>query len=344
MRISDDTLREGLQAPGIAFTRSEKLKLASLVSAAGIKRALVSYPSAHVSEVEVTREIVRANYFNEVFGLGRTLKEDVDTIYSTGANIALHLPFIIERLGEIEEVIRYASNSDRIVEVALVDVVQYSTEDLVKIMKKIVESGANVIQVPDTMGTASPRLMNETIKTIKKNFQVDIEIHCHNDSGGAVANSISAIEAGADILDTSVLGLGERNGIADIGSVNSLLKREGYNTEVDEPNLKVLYDYVTELVLSKIGSVHFLNNFPVFGRNVDISTAGTHAASPGVFKSSDYSVNVYTGKAMVRWILKSEGRIINEEDLSKLVKKVKDLSVDTGKVITGKEIIEMIEG
>ena len=131
MRISDDTLREGLQAPGIAFTRSEKLKLASLVSAAGIKRALVSYPSAHVSEVEVTKEIVRANYFNEVFGLGRTLKEDVDTIYSTGANIALHLPFIIERLGEIEEVIRYASNSDRIVEVALVDVVQYSTEDLV---------------------------------------------------------------------------------------------------------------------------------------------------------------------------------------------------------------------
>ncbi|MCL4334145.1 MAG: hypothetical protein M1290_00775 [Candidatus Thermoplasmatota archaeon] len=342
MIITDDTLREGLQTPGIAFTRFEKLKLASLISAAGVKRALVSYPSAHVSEVEVTREIVKANYFKETFGLGRTLKDDVDTIYSTGANIALHLPFTNERLDEIEEVIRYASNLDRIVEVALIDVVRYSTEDLFRIMKKIIESGADVIQVPDTMGTASPKSMKETIKRIKKNFQVEIEIHCHNDFGGAVANSISAIEAGAEILDASVLGLGERNGIADLGSVNALLKKEGYNTEINEYNLKVLYDYVIELVMSKVGSDHFLNSFPVFGKNVDISTAGTHAASPGVFESKNYSVNVYTGRAMVKQILKSEGIIIDDESLSKLVKRVKDLSADTGKAITRKEIIEMV--
>jgi 2-isopropylmalate synthase len=344
MIISDDTLREGLQTPDIAFTKEEKLKLASMISAAGVKRALVSYPPAHLSEQEVTEKIVRAKYFEEVFGLGRTLKADVDTIYSTDANIALHLPFEIEEFDEIEDVIRYASKLDRIVEVALVDVVKYSGDDLTKIMRKLVESGADVIQIPDTMGTASPRLMKQAVERLKKKFDVKIEIHCHNDLGGSVANSISAIEAGADILDTTVLGLGERNGIADLASINSLLKREGYRTGIKESNLKELYGYLTDLVLNKIGNEHFLNNRPVFGKNVNISTAGTHAAFSNVFESSDFSVNVYTGRAMINQILKSEGFTLTEKALDGLVRKVKDRSVETGKAVTKKEVIEMMGG
>ncbi len=344
MKISDDTLREGLQTPGIAFTEKEKLKLASMVSAAGVKRAMVSYPPAHLSEQEVTEKIVRTKYFDEVFGLGRTLKADVDIIYSTNANIALHLPFEIDRFDEIEDVIRYASRLDRIVEVALVDVIQYSGDNLTKIMRKLVESGVDVIQIPDTTGMASPKLMKQTVETIKKKFEVEVEIHCHNDLGGSVANSISAMEAGADIIDTSVLGLGERNGIADLASINSLLKREGYRTGINESNLKELYEYVTDLVLNKIGSEHFLNNCPVFGKNVNISTAGTHAAFSALFDSSDFSVNVYTGKAMINQILKNEGFTIGKKALDGLVQRVKDRSVETGRTITRREVIEMMEG
>ncbi len=78
--ISDDTLREGLQTPGFALTIEEKLKIAELLHDTGIRRALVSYPSAHVSESIVTRKIVDGKYFEKTFALGRALKEDIDAI------------------------------------------------------------------------------------------------------------------------------------------------------------------------------------------------------------------------------------------------------------------------
>ncbi|MGC8609489.1 MAG: hypothetical protein ACP5UV_06445, partial [Thermoplasmata archaeon] len=91
--IVEDTLREGLQTPGFAYTVDEKIIMAKELASAGIKRALVSYPPAHLSEYEVTKRIIDDHIFDEVYGLGRTVKEDVDMIAETGANISLHLPF-----------------------------------------------------------------------------------------------------------------------------------------------------------------------------------------------------------------------------------------------------------
>ncbi len=339
--ITDDTLREGLQTPNFSYTIDEKLKLAKLLSDAGIRRALVSYPSAHSSEFEVTRKIVENRYFNETFGLGRTLERDIDRIDDTGANISLHLPFSLEDLDGVLRAIRYASTKEKTVEVGLVGVTKYDENELVKLATKVVEAGADVVQLPDTTGTATPSKMRNIVKAVKKNVEAKLEVHCHNDFGGSVANAMAGIEAGADLVDGTVFGLGERNGITDIASISGLLEREGYKTGVSIDALPEVYRYMENLILEKIGPSLFQSNFPVFGKNTNVHTAGTHAASSLVFTGKNYSVNVYTGKHMIRSILQSSQIELPDCALKTLVDSIKDLSVSTGKSITVEQINKM---
>ncbi len=339
--ITDDTLREGLQTPNFSYTIDEKIKIAKLLSEAGIRRALVSYPSAHSSEFEVTRKIVENRYFDETFGLGRTLERDIDRIDDTGASISLHLPFSLDDLDGVLKAIRYASTKGKTVEVGLVGVTKYDENELIKLARKVVEAGADVVQLPDTTGLATPSRMMRIVKSVKNNIEAKLEVHCHNDFGGSVANAMAGIEAGADLVDGTVFGLGERNGITDIASISSLLEREGYKTGINQDALLEVYRYMENLILEKVGSSLFQSNFPVFGKNTSVHTAGTHAASSSVFAGSNYSVNVYTGKHMIRTILESSKIELPDSALKILVGSIKDLSVSTGKSITVEQINKM---
>lgn len=341
--ITDDTLREGLQTPGLSFTRDEKLRLARVISEAGVRRALVSYPSAHISESTVTEEIVRAKLFQETFALGRTVVSDIDAIVETGANISLHLPFRLENLDKVREAINYASKKGRKVEIAVVDVINHPENEILDVVRMVVEAGADVVQLPDTTGSGSPTRLRSIIRQVKSVFDVEIEVHCHNDRGGAVANTLAGIEVGAEYADATVLGIGERNGIADLASLVSLLEAQGIQTGVDLPKLRNAYDKVLDLVLNKIGNDFFTDNRPVYGRNTMINTAGTHAAYSDVFNAHGVSVNVYTGKAMIKNILKSHGKSLSDDSLAKLVEMIKDEAVSTGKTVTVDRIIKMSE-
>ena len=341
--ITDDTLREGLQTPGISFTTEEKLNLARIISESGVKRALVAYPSAHSSEVEVTEKIVKERLFSETYALGRTVISDIDTIVDTGANISLHLPFRLENLHKVKEAINYASRKDRKLEVAVVDVIHHSDKEILDLVRMVSEAGADVIQLPDTTGSGFPARMRSIIRLVKSIFDVEVEIHCHNDMGGAISNTIAGIEAGAEFADTTIFGMGERNGIADTASLVSLLEAQDIATEVDLVKLENAYNSMMKLILEKIGYDFFVDNRPVYGKNTVINTAGTHAAFSDVFKGGGFSVNVYTGKAMIRDILESNGRSLDEESLHKLVKLIKDEAVNTGRTVGPEKILKMSE-
>ncbi len=339
--ITDDTLREGLQTPGMSFTISEKIQLARLLSEAGIKRALVSYPSAHKSEVEVTREIVSKGFFRETYGLGRTVKSDIDIINGTGANISLHLPFEIDAFGEIVDAVKYASKTDKIVEVGIVDIAKINIDRLMDMARKLEDAGADVIQLPDTTGSASPQLMQKVITRARETLKCKIEVHCHNDSGGAVANALAGVNAGTDFVDTCIYGLGERNGITDTASVARLLEIDGVSTGIDHEKLSKVYARVMDLIMDKIGNSLFIDNFPCVGRNTNVHTAGTHAAFSGVFKGESFSVNVYTGRTMIKKILELSNINLEKEQLIILTEQVKDIAVSTGKTVTTSEIVKL---
>lgn len=341
--ITDDTLREGLQTPGLSYTVDEKLRLARLLSEAGIKRALVAYPSAHSSEFYTAKKIVESGLFSETFTLGRTVPSDIDAIFETGSNISLHFPFRLEKLDQVSDAIRYASRKGRILEVAVVDVIHHSDKEIMDLTRMVVEAGANVVQLPDTTGSGNPARIRSIIRKVKSSFDVDVEVHCHNDLGGSVANTLAGYEAGADHIDTTVLGLGERNGIADLASVASLLKTEGIDTGINIDKIKGVYDYMINLILEKIGKDFFIDNRPVFGKNTGINTAGTHVAYSDVFSGGGVSVNVYTGKAMIRDILRTSGKDLPDEKLPMIVEEVKNESVETGRAITVDRILKIAE-
>ncbi len=338
--IMDDTLREGMQAPGLAFSLNEREKLAELLHNSGIKKAMVSYPAAHKSEIESTELIIKKHYFDEVYALGRTLKSDIDLIDSTGANISLHLPFHIDNMKNIGDNIKYASEKNKKLEVALVDIDQYSIDELIKIAGIIDSSGADVIQIPDTKGITNPENYGKIISDIKNSVKAEIEIHCHNDYGYSIANAIEGIKSGADYVDTTIFGIGERNGISDSMVISNFLNMHNIE-KIDVHNLMKAYNYLFELIISKAGINFFVNNYPFYGKNSAVHTAGTHVSFNEIFKGNDYSVNVYTGKSMVRKILENNGIKVDEDKLINIVNKIKDISADTGLTVKVDEIIKI---
>lgn len=329
--IVDDTLREGLQSPGMSYKIEEKLKIAELLSSAGVKTALVSYPSAHESEFLATQQIVKRSFFHQTFGLGRTIRSDIDCIYETGANISLHLPFQFDGTSQIIEAVKYASSKGRSVEVAVVDILKYGEDMLLKLCTGIINAGAEILQLPDTTGSATPRKIRNIVSKVRSSVpNATTEVHCHNDMGLSTQNAIAGLEAGADRVDCTVYGLGERNGITDEMTILEYLEHENIETGIDRDRLRSLYEYVLALILEKTGSSLFLDNFPITGKNVGIHTAGTHASFPGVFKGEDYSVNVYTGKSMIKKILNLSGLSVKDNQIIQVVKRVKDQAVETG--------------
>ncbi|KAA8921862.1 hypothetical protein, partial [Thermoplasma sp.] len=308
-----------------------------MISRAGVKRALVSYPSAHRSEVEITRRIVSENIFPETFALGRTVNRDIDVIAETGSNISLHLPFGSFNIDDICDSIRYAKKFGRIVEIAIVDVVSYDMNEVVRMARRFSECGADVIQLPDTKGQGTPKKMAEIVHEVKKIANAEIEMHCHNDLGLSVAEAMAGIDAGTDHVDTTVMGLGERNGITDQITIARYLNETGLE-KYDVDAFREVYEYIFNLVLEKIGSSFFMDNMPVIGRNVETVTAGTHA---GTFPSDHYSFNVYTGRNAVKSALISRGITATDGEIARIVEIVKDRSVESGRAFRLEDIVRV---
>ncbi len=342
IKLIDDTLREGLQSPGLSFTIQEKIKIAELLGKAGIETAIVSYPSAHWSEKKVTEEIISKNLIKNVYGLGRAIKNDIDEIYNTGAHIALHFPFIYENIDKVIEDIKYAIKKDDLTTVALVDVVS-NRSSIINILKKLYDIGLRKAQLPDTTGKAMPPFMRDLIKEVKMNFKEDmeVEVHCHNDHGLAIANCLAALEEGASSVSVTVYGIGERNGIADLYIIYNALKKYGKQINLNEDHLSNLYKYVGELLINKVGYQFFFDNFPIIGTNTNIMTAGTHASYQSLFSQKGFSVNVYAGKSLIKKILQSYNINLSDEKLTALVNIIKDKSVNEGRALTYDEVLKL---
>ena len=344
--IIDDTLREGLQAPGISFTIEEKVELARLIGGAGVEEAVVSHPSAHESEVEVTRLIIEKGYFRRVFGLGRAVKEDVDLIASVNANISTYVPFEPDLAIKSLDVIKYAVNrygkGKLLIEVGITNIAAYDVRQIVKLARELEEISIDRIQLADSTGKALPSFIDSVVHEVKKTVKIPISVHCHNDYGLAVTNALTAVHAGADYVDATVYGIGERNGITDLVTIANVLKLEGYNIKIDLEGVRKAYDYLAKLIIEKVGLEFFMNNFPVIGLNLGVQTAGTHAAYSSVFRERYYSLNVYVGRSMLRRVLNELGVSVSDEELALLVRRVKDTAVRTGRAVTTQQLLELL--
>ena len=238
--IFDTTLRDGEQSPGASMTRDEKVRIAKALEKLRVDVIEAGFPIASQGDFEAVQSVAQMIKDSTVCGLARALHKDIDRAGEAlkGANSSRIHTFIATSPIHMEQKLRMSP--DQVVEQAIMavrrarqytDDVEFSAEDagrseidfLCRIIEAVIDAGATTINVPDTVGYAMPWQFGETIRTlierVPNSDKAVFSVHCHNDLGLAVANSLSAVMHGARQVECTINGLGERAGNASLEEI-----------------------------------------------------------------------------------------------------------------------------
>ena len=338
IQVLDSTLREGEQTPGVYFDKHIKLAIANLLEEVGIDIIETGHPSVTPEIYDAVKSIAGRGYKAKVGAHSRSVKKDVELALECGVDfLGIFYCVSDERLNgvfkkdlqqaitQITDVISFAKkeNPGLIIRYTPEDTVRSQFENVVTASVAAIEAGADVISVADTTGYMVPgtkRSMFDYISKLKaefdkRNLKPTVAVHCHNDRGLALANALEAYEAGAEIIDASILGLGERSGIVDLAQLLVVLTNDFGIKKWNLSKLSKLYELV-----SKHSGVPIPANFPVTGENAFTHCAGvhTHAAalnpmhyeslSPEIVgRERKFSLDHMSGIASLRYALKVLG-------------------------------------
>lgn len=364
VRIFDTTLRDGEQTPGVAITPDEKIRIAKRLDRLGVDVIEVGFPAASLGERKAAQEIKSLGLKTQVCGLARVLQEDldaalesdVDYIHTFIGTSPLHREYKLkmdqdEILQKSVEAVEYIKDHGIIAEFSAEDATRTELEFLQKIYSAVEEAGADVINVPDTVGVMVPVSMHKLITDIKKTVNIPLSVHCHDDFGLAVANSLSAVEAGAQQVHATINGLGERAGNTSLEEVVMALKiNYGVKTNI---NTELLVG--TSELVSRITGVKMPPNKAIVGDNAFAHEAGIHVH--GVLqKAETYEplkpemvghtrrivMGKHTGARAIRSKLDDYGIEMDEDQFCSLYDQVKKLG-DKGKMVTDADLQALAE-
>ncbi len=233
LAILDSTLREGEQFTGACFTLAQRLTIARLLDAIGV--AFIEVPSPIVSPEtqEAVQAICNLDLHAHIVAHVRCVGADVQTALDTpvyGLNLFYgtstqlrtfsHGRRIEQMIADAVPLVRRVRNSGRYVRFSAEDAFRSDLVDLLHVFDAVVDAGVQRIGLPDTVGIATPRQVEQLVRLCHERYpHVGIEFHGHNDTGCAIANTVAALEAGADCLDVTALGIGERNGITALSGL-----------------------------------------------------------------------------------------------------------------------------
>jgi len=352
--VYDVTLRDGEQYPGLVFTKEQKVELAQALDDLGIERLEAGMPAVSEDDFKAVREIAKS-VSAQVCVFCRGMKSDVDLAVDAGAwGVIVELPSnqtLIERgyNWTKEDVIakgvatcNYATKRGLHTTFFLIDSSGSAPEYLESIVREVVrQTDIDSLTAVDTFGRLHPRATAEFVRNMREWAGVPIEIHVHNDFGLGVANCLAAVEAGADVVHTNMLGLGERSG--------------GVPTEEMAVALEFLLGLSTGIRLEKvnevaqtferISGVSMPGHKPVVGKNSFSYEAGIAAMfSYRLFKEghrlgvmpylpelvgNDFAIALgkKSGKYNILWHLDKMGLTATEEALREIVDRVKEMSV-----------------
>jgi len=302
--IFDTTLRDGEQSPGAKLNLKEKIRLAKQLELLGVDFIEAGFPASSKGDFEAVKAVAELVSKPVVTGLARAVKADIDKVYESvkyAKNPMIHIVLGTSNIhveqkfrktgGEILEMgveaVKYAKS--------LLPNVQYSTEDasrsdfeyLWQTIEAVVKAGATIINIPDTVGYAVPEQFGELINKINcrlKNLdeKVLLSVHCHNDTGLATANSLIAVKNGANKVECTINGIGERAGNAALEEIVMGLKvREDYYNGFTEINTKQIKN--TSKMASSLMGLDVQVNKAITGDNAFAHSSGIH--QDGLLKS-----------------------------------------------------------
>ena len=303
VKVFDTTLRDGEQAPGCSMNVSEKLQLARQLQTLGVDVIEAGFPIASEGDFAAVSAIAREVRGTTVAALARASREDIDRawaalsaaarprlhIFLATSDIHLQCKLKITRddaLRQIATSIAYARTLCDDVEFSPEDATRSETSFLCQAVQTAVDAGATTINIPDTVGYTFPEEFRAIIQTIRARVrgieQVTISVHCHNDLGLAVANTLAALEAGARQVECTINGIGERAGNAALEEIVMATRvrpdRLGYETGIRAEHL-----YPTSQMLSHVIAFGPQPNKAIVGANAFAHEAGIH--QHGVFNN-----------------------------------------------------------
>lgn len=296
IRIFDTTLRDGEQAPGCSMTVSEKLRVAKALSELNVDIIEAGFPAASPGDFEAVKAIAERNLGPVICGLARCNAADIEKVHAAVkgadnhrihvfvATSAIHREYKLKMAKE--EIIKSAVNAIQMAR-ELCDDVEFSPEDasrtelsyLAEVVTAAIEAGATTVNIPDTVGYTVPaefdRLFRYLTEHVQRIDEITLSVHCHDDLGMAVANSLAAVVAGARQIECTINGIGERAGNCSLEEVVMAVKTRseffGLSTRIDTTRL-----YPTSRLVANITGMHPPRNKAIVGENAFAHEAGIH--------------------------------------------------------------------
>ncbi|ANB58653.1 2-isopropylmalate synthase [Anoxybacillus sp. B7M1] len=375
INIFDTTLRDGEQSAGVNLNLQEKLEIARQLERLKVDIIEAGFPAASKGDFQSVKQIAETIKHASVTGLSRSVQSDIDTAWEAlkgGAEPRLHL-FIAT--SPIHMAHKLRMTPEQVIEAAVSSVkyakryfpiVQWSAEDacrselpfLAEIVAKVIEAGASVINIPDTVGYITPKEYGEIFDFLRKNVpnieKISLSAHCHDDLGMAVANSLAAIEHGATQIEGTINGIGERAGNAALEEIAvALYIRKDYYKAETGLNLQEIKR--TSNLVSKLTGMTLPANKAIVGKNAFAHESGIH--QDGVLKekttyeiispelvgvqSNSMVLGKHSGRHALRNRVVELGYTLSEAEINKLFVRFKELA-DKKKDITDDDLVALI--
>jgi 2-isopropylmalate synthase len=377
VKIFDTTLRDGEQSPGCSMNVAEKIEVARQLELLGVDIIEAGYPASSPGDLESVRTIAGTIKQSGVAGLCRALEKDIDAarealqkavsprVHIFLATSPVHMEYKLKMkpeqvLEQAVSAVAYAKKFCSDVEFSAEDAFRSDPDFVCSVFSAVIAAGASTVNFPDTVGYAMPVEFGERIRYVMKHTagieRARLSVHCHNDLGLAVANSLAAIEAGAGQAECTVNGIGERAGNASLEEIVMALRvRKDYfdaDTRIDSARL-----YPASRLVSQVTGVKVQPNKAIVGENAFAHEAGIHQhgvlANPATYEimtpesvgvsKKDLVLGKHSGKhALGERILELGFRLENRA-LDEVFARFKELA-DRKKTVSDRDIEALVAG
>ncbi len=366
VKVLDTTLRDGEQTPGLSLSIEQKKIIAEALDRLGVSVIEAGTAIASRGEFEAIKEISSLGLNAEICSFCRIKEVDIDAAADAGADsifmVAPSSPIHISTKfpGKNEEdviemsvsAIEYAKDRGLTVEFGGEDASRADLDFIKRLYKAALDAGADRLAYTDTVGVMVPEKCESVMKELRNEFKnVDLAIHCHDDFGLAVANTVFAVRGGANEVHVTVNGLGERAGNAALEEVVTTLEiLYGIDTGIE---LKRIYR--TAKLVEKVTGIAIPPNKAVVGENAFTHESGIHTSAilknasayepitpEMVGRERHLVLGKHAGRASVEAVMKELGYKATKEQMNEILKRIKEIG-DKGKTVTDADVRTIIE-
>ncbi len=352
--VFDTTLRDGEQTAGAALRPADKVRLAEALADLGVDVIEAGFPPVSLGESSAIKEITGMGLGAKVCVLSRCEKADIDAaakvdpewihVFIATSDIHLQHKLRLTREQAYEKAVsavEYAKSYGFTVHFSAEDATRTELPFLLRVFRAVEDAGADSIDIPDTVGTAIPLAMKKIVTEVKNTVKVPVAVHCHDDFGLAVANSLAGVEAGAEIVHATINGIGERAGNASLEEIVAAL-RFLYGVET---GIKFEKIFRVSRLVERLMGITVPKNKAIVGDNAFAHESGIHVhgvlgnprtyepVMPEVFGRRRRIVfGKHSGIHGLEAFLREYGFTVDREKVSQILRRIKEFADSGGKV------------